>query len=112
MQIPGHFSVQINSVPFDGSDSRPVVHNGVLYVGSFDGAVYAFDVATGQQKWRYQTGGSLTSGPEIIVIDSDRLEDQLGAAITASAKKPRGKRQISATPVFLNGVVYMGNPGC
>ncbi len=54
------------SVPFDGTDSQPVVHDGVLYVGSFDGAVYAFDVTTGQQKWRYQTGESLTSGPEII----------------------------------------------
>ncbi len=97
------------SVPFDGSDSRPVVHDGVLYVGSFDGAVYAFDMATGQQKWRYQTGEGLTSGPEIIVIDSDRLEDQLGAAITASEKSQRGKREVSATPVVLNGVVYIGS---
>ena len=97
------------SVPFDGSDSRPVVHDGVLYVGSFDGAVYAFDVTTGQQKWRYQTGEGLTSGPEIIVTDSDQFLDQLGAAITASEKSQRGKRQVSATPVVLNGVVYIGS---
>jgi len=97
------------SVPFDGSDSRPVVHNGVLYVGSFDGAVYAFDVATGQQKWRYQTGEGLTSGPEIIVIDSNQFADQLGAALTASEKSQRGKREVSATPVVFNGVVYIGS---
>jgi len=97
------------SVPFDGSDSRPVVNNGVLYVGSFDGAVYAFDMATSQQKWRYQTGEGLTSGPEIIVIDSNEIADQLGAAFTAIEKSQRGKREVSATPVVLNGVVYIGS---
>jgi len=97
------------SVPFDGSDSRPVVHDGALYVGSFDGAVYAFDVTTGRQKWRYQTGEGLTSGPQIIVTDSNEFADQLRAAAAASAKKPRGKREVSATPVVLNGVVYIGS---
>ncbi len=64
------------SVPFDGSDSRPVVNNGVLYVGSFDGAVYAFDMATGQQKWRYQTGESTgIHGTTPTIRQDARAED-------------------------------------
>ena len=97
------------SVPFDGSRSRPVVHDGVMYIGSFDGAVYAFDVTTGQQKWRYQTGEGLTSGPEITIVDSKRPEDQLAAALNAAEKKQPGKREVDATPVVSNGVVYIGS---
>ena len=97
------------SVPFDGSRSRPVVHDGVMYVGSFDGAVYAFDVTTGQQKWRYQTGEGLTSGPEITIVDSNRPEDQLAAALNAVEKKQPGKREVHATPVISGGVVYIGS---
>ncbi len=96
------------SVPFDGSDSRPVVHNGVIYVGSIDGAVHAFDLTTGQHNWRYQTGEGLTSGPEIIVVDSNEFADQLGAALTV-IEGGQGKRQVRATAVILNGVVYIGS---
>ena len=46
-------------IPFEGSGSRPVIVDGVLYVGSTDGAVYALDSNTGETKWRFQTGESL-----------------------------------------------------
>ncbi len=97
-------------VPFDGSESRPVTYEDVLYLGSFDGAVYAFDVATGEQKWRFQTGEGLASGPEIISAESGRAEDMIGAALEAVANRELpGKREISATPVVRNGVVYIGS---
>ena len=31
--------------------SSPVIANGVAYIGSYDGEVYAIDVTTGQRKW-------------------------------------------------------------
>src|SRR6185503_18333859 len=46
-------------IPFEGSGSRPVIVDGVLYVGSADGAVYALNPNTGETKWRFQTGESL-----------------------------------------------------
>ena len=55
-------------IKFDGSDSDPVIVDGVLYVGSADGAVYALDPTNGATKWRFQTGEGLSSGPEIITM--------------------------------------------
>ena len=43
-----------------------------MYVGSLDGAVYAFDLVTGERKWRFQTGEGLPSGPSITQTMKDR----------------------------------------
>ena len=45
--------------------SSPLVDGGVVYIGSNDGNLYAFDAATGAQRWRYPTQGSVTSSPRI-----------------------------------------------
>jgi outer membrane protein assembly factor BamB len=45
--------------------SAPALDGGVLYVGSRDGAVYAMDAATGERRWRFQTGGPVTATPVI-----------------------------------------------
>ena len=55
-------------VKLEGSGSRPVIVDGVVYVGSADGAVYALDSKTGTLKWRFQTGEGLSSGPLVIVV--------------------------------------------
>ena len=39
----------------------PVVVDGVVYQGPVDGYVYALDASTGEPRWRYETGYSLTS---------------------------------------------------
>lgn len=96
-------------IPFHGSDSQPVAVDGVVYLGSFDGAVYALDARTGGQKWRFQTGEGLTSGPEIIVSRSSKLEDQISAALAAQKKQKKGKREIHGTPVIRNETVYIGS---
>ena len=37
----------------------------MVYVGSNDGRLYALDVETGQEKWRFKTGGPVASSPAI-----------------------------------------------
>ena len=37
--------------------SSPAVANGVVYVGSYDGNVYALNASTGALLWSYTTGG-------------------------------------------------------
>lgn len=97
-------------VPFDGSESSPVIEDGVLYIGSFDGAVYAFEARTGRQKWHFQTGKGLISGPEIIIAPSNKFEDMLGVAIDAALEgRKKGKREIVATAVVKEGTVYIGS---
>jgi eukaryotic-like serine/threonine-protein kinase len=45
--------------------SSPGVANGVVYIGSSDGALYAIDQKNGQQKWKAQTRGPVASSPAI-----------------------------------------------
>ncbi|HEY3405530.1 MAG TPA: PQQ-binding-like beta-propeller repeat protein [Ohtaekwangia sp.] len=44
--------------------SSPVLVNGVAYVGSEDGCVYAID-DSGKQKWKFKTGGAVHSTPAV-----------------------------------------------
>ena len=46
--------------------SSPTVLDGVVYVGSEDGNVYAADAATGALRWSYQTGAGVHSSPTVL----------------------------------------------
>ncbi|AZK45121.1 PQQ-binding-like beta-propeller repeat protein [Paenibacillus lentus] len=39
--------------------------NGTLYVGSYDGKLYALNSKTGKLKWTFKTGGAIASSPTI-----------------------------------------------
>ncbi|MEI7827417.1 MAG: PQQ-binding-like beta-propeller repeat protein, partial [Euryarchaeota archaeon] len=45
--------------------SSPAIANGVVYVGSNDNKVYAFNAATGAKKWSYTTGNDVSSSPAV-----------------------------------------------
>ena len=45
--------------------SSPAVANGVVYVGSNDGNVYALNASTGAMLWSYTTGGGVYSSPAV-----------------------------------------------
>lgn len=45
--------------------SSPAIVNGVVYVGSNDGNLYAVDQQTGSQKWKFPTGARVTSSPAV-----------------------------------------------
>lgn len=47
-------------------ESSPVLAGGVLYFGSNDGYLYAVDVASGEQLWRYPTAGAIKTSPAVI----------------------------------------------
>lgn len=46
--------------------SSPVVHNGVVYIGSEDGNLYAIDEKTGKTHWKFKTGGAVHSSPAVF----------------------------------------------
>ncbi len=54
--------------------AQPVVYDGVVYISSFDGVLYAVDAATGKLRWRTPIGGSLAAAPTVsdewIVVGS------------------------------------------
>jgi len=48
---------------YDYLHSSPVYHDGTIYIGSADGALYAVAHESGQQRWRFATGGRVRSTP-------------------------------------------------
>ncbi|MEJ1972122.1 MAG: PQQ-binding-like beta-propeller repeat protein [Lacunisphaera sp.] len=56
---------------FNHRAATPLLHEGVLYVGSSDGGVYALDPATGNKLWRHDARAPLYSG--IGLRDADTL---------------------------------------
>jgi eukaryotic-like serine/threonine-protein kinase len=45
--------------------SSPAVANDVVYVGSFDGKLYAVNAQTGAAVWSFQTDGPVNSSPAV-----------------------------------------------
>lgn len=46
--------------------AAPVVANGTVYVGSPDGALAAFDAATGAKEWRVDAGSAVLASPAVV----------------------------------------------
>ena len=46
--------------------SSPIVHDGIVYVGSEDGNLYAIQEKTGKVHWKFKTEGAVHSSPAIF----------------------------------------------
>jgi len=97
------------------TDSSPVVANGIVYIGSYYGSLYAFDAVTGKSKWVAPTGNLIKwSSPAVangvVYIGSD--DGKLYAFNAATGRQlwatPTGKA-IDSSPTVVNGVVYIGS---
>ena len=107
--------------PFDVFLSSPVVAAGVVYFGSGDGNVYALDAATGELKWKFQTGDVVHASPAyadgVVYVGS---WDSHFYAIDAATGRQKWRFDGGTDPVMHNqvgfqssaavvdGVVYVG----
>ena len=73
---------------FDGSASAPVIYDGTIYIGSFDGVVYAINPKSGKEVWRYQTGET-SARDNALYISGESFGDMMGAALEVATKKIR-----------------------
>ena len=39
--------------------------NGIVYFGSIDSYLYALDIKTGKEKWKFKTGDWISSSPAV-----------------------------------------------
>jgi outer membrane protein assembly factor BamB len=46
-----------------GIHGTPAIANGSLYVGAYDGALYGFDLASGERRWKTDIGDAIGSSP-------------------------------------------------
>jgi outer membrane protein assembly factor BamB len=70
-------------------ESSPAVVNGVVYIGSDDGNVYALNAANGDKIWNYTTG----SPPEIQI---------------PGGAPPIPQNGVATSPAVVDGIVYVG----
>jgi len=94
----------------------PVVAHGVVYIGSEDSSLYAFDATTGTKLWTAQTGGRVSSpavdANKIVYVGSE--DGNLYAFDTTQGSASRRPVWIAKTgttitsPTIVNGIVYVG----
>jgi outer membrane protein assembly factor BamB len=100
------------------SQSSPAVANGVTYVGSFNGNLYAFDAKTGKQLWFYATGaGVFRSSPAVangvVYIQNsngilDAVNATTGVLLWSYTVSDVNSVTSNSSPAVAQDVVYIG----
>jgi outer membrane protein assembly factor BamB len=90
------------------------VTNGVVYIGSGDGGVYALNATTGQIVWKTLTGGAVNSSPNVTngvvnVGSGDGGVNALNATTGQIVWKLLTGGAVNSSPNVTNGVVYVGS---
>lgn len=112
--------------PTDGDVvSSPTIANGVVYVGSGDGFLYALDLATGARRWRVDAKSPVSSSPavgggmvfaaardgSVIAVDAStgatRWRFATGPLLPLPWGHESGDYYISS-PVYVNGTIVVG----
>ena len=105
------------SITLPSAVSYPLIVNGMVYVLTADGTLYALNQATGATAWSHGVGGAAPGlaydGGQVYVVDSSGLLTAFDAAtgsITWSMQLP-GQYSFSSAPTAANGIVYTGGAG-
>src|SRR5262245_33372310 len=61
-----------------GIESSPTISQGIVYIGSLDGNLYAVDLDSGKLKWKFQATDEIKSSPSISA-DSVYFGDEKGS---------------------------------
>lgn len=103
--------------PFGGfSQSDLAVAGGLVYAGSFDGNLYAFDARSGAQKWVFKVGTEVDDVPAVAngVVYVASTEDGVHRALDASSGAPLWSAPATghfmfSSPSVVNGMVFVGS---
>ena len=93
-------------------ESSPVVANGVVYVTSDDGKLYALNASTGAELWSYTTGNFFEGSPAVAngVVYFGSVDNNVYALnANTGAKLWSYPAFVISTPAVANGVVYIGS---
>lgn len=101
----------------NGVTGTPIVDDGVLYVGSWDGRLHALDAATGDEVWSEDLGSQI---PGAIAIDGSRvfagtwggqlvaLDRETGNEAWSESVGDHDLTMIYGSPVHMDGLVIVG----
>jgi outer membrane protein assembly factor BamB len=105
-----------------GSESSPLVADGIVYTGSQDGTVYALQAKTGKTVWIYHASGAVKGGPA-FADGNVYFGDYAGRMYALNARTGRpvwvvgtngtafgfGSGTFYSSPAIAFGRVYIGN---
>ena len=102
------------------TETSPLLNGHSLYVGDWNGKVYALNTRNGHVRWTFKTGGAVKGGAAIsanrLVIGSYdghlyALNASTGRLIWRASSDPRlfGHGTFYSTPAFGYGRVYIGS---
>uniref|UniRef100_A0A7C3FBI8 Pyrrolo-quinoline quinone repeat domain-containing protein n=1 Tax=Candidatus Methanomethylicus mesodigestus TaxID=1867258 RepID=A0A7C3FBI8_9CREN len=94
--------------------ASPAIANGVVYVGSFGGSVYAVNATTGALLWSYLTGGHIWSSPAVSngIVYVGANDNYLYALNAATGEKLWAfdtGGAVFSSPAIYEGTVYIGS---
>ena len=94
--------------------SSPAVLGGTMYVGSDDGHLYAVDIASQRELWRFAAGARIASSPAVsngvvYVGSNDRHLYAIDAANGTLRWKHETGAEVFSSPAVSNGIVYVGS---
>ncbi len=99
---------------FDERASKPVLVDGVLYVGSGDGALHAVNAKSGERVWRFETKAKIRSTAaidnELAIVGS--FDDFVYAIDRSSGKSVWSRNTygpFTSSPVLVDGRLIVGN---
>jgi outer membrane protein assembly factor BamB len=100
----------------EGINSSPAVAGGVVYVGSDDGSVWAFDASSGASLWSFATGGAVRSSPAIVdgVVYAGSSNGSVYAIDAATGTEIWSFAtggDVTASPLVVDGLVFVGSRG-
>ena len=103
--------------------STPAVVNGVIYVGSGDGNLYAIDAASGNERWRFETQGAVHASPAVAdgrvyvssrdqhlyAVDAQTGREIWQLAMGADLPYVWGFDMYLSSPTVVEDIVYVGS---
>src|SRR5437762_7145445 len=63
--LPDKLAIRWKFKTKDSIEGTAAIVNGTVFVGSMDGNLYALELASGQEKWRYKAKGPIKGGPSV-----------------------------------------------
>jgi polyvinyl alcohol dehydrogenase (cytochrome) len=113
--------VALEGTPLNAVTSTPTAGNGLVYVTSWNGNLYALKPRSGQVKWKYESGSgfigfqssaTLTADERLVVGDSTAsvhcLHARTGALLWKTAIGDPTIDHVWASPAVANGRVFVG----
>jgi outer membrane protein assembly factor BamB/tRNA A-37 threonylcarbamoyl transferase component Bud32 len=96
-----------------GMISSPVIHNGLVLIGSLDWNFYGLDARSGWSAWRYRSGGPIVATPAVaenLVIfgSADGYVYALDSREGRLVWRYQVEEQISGSPTVYQDRVYVG----